>query len=81
MPGVFLTDIITSEVTRKRADRVGLKAISGPKILSNDHLIVNCMHVIELTAEDGREVTLLRIHLQLELGGTLLDNIEVENEA
>ena len=81
MPGVFLTDIITSEVSRQRADRVGLKAISGPKILSNDHLIVNCMHVIELTAEDGREVTLLRIHLQLELGGTLLDNIEVENEA
>ena len=58
---MLLTDTIASEIPWLRTDRVSLEAIAGPNVLSKDYLIVNRMHMIELTTEDSREVTLLRV--------------------
>ena len=81
MSDMLLTDTITSEISSRSTNRVSLETIAGPNILSKDQFIINCMHVIKLTTEDGREVTLLRLLLKLELAITLLYNIEVKNEA
>ena len=78
---MFLTDTVASEISSRSTNRVSFEPIAGPNILSKDQFIVNCMHVIELTTENGREVTLWRLQLKLELAITLLYNIEVKNEA
>ena len=61
MSDMLLTDTIASEIPWLRTDRVSLEAIAWPNVLSKDYLIVNRMHMIELTAEDSRKVTLLRV--------------------
>ena len=63
---MLLTDTVASEIPWLRTDRVSLEAIAGPNVLSKDYLIVNRMHMIELTAEDSREVTLLIFQLKHE---------------
>lgn len=63
---MLLTDTVASEIPWLRTDRVSLEAIAGPNVLSKDYLIVNRMHMIELTAEDRREVTLLIFQLKHE---------------
>ena len=77
---MFLADTVASEILRRSTDRISLEAIAGPNILSKDHLIINRMHMIELTTEDSWEVALLRLELKLELA-ILLNDIEVKNEA
>ena len=72
MSDMLLTDTITSEISSRSTNRVSLETIAGPNILSKDQFIINCMHVIKLTTEDGREVTLLRLRFKLERAITLL---------
>ena len=69
---MFLADTVASEILRRSTDRVSLEAIAGPNILSKDQFIVNRMHVIELTTEDSREVTLLRFQPKHERAVILL---------
>ena len=69
---MLLTDTVASEIPWLRTDRVSLEAIAGPNVLSKDYLIVNRMHMIELTAEDRREVTLLIFQLKHERAVILL---------
>ena len=77
---MLLTDTVSPEFSRPCTDRVGLEAIAGPNILSKNYLVISCMHMIELTAEDSREVTLLRLQLK-HVQAIMLNDIEVENEA
>ena len=72
MSDMLLTDTVASEIPWLCTDRVSLEAIAGPNVLSKDYLIVNCMHMIELTTEDSREVTLLRFQPKHERAVILL---------
>ena len=69
---MLLTDTVASEIPWLRTDRVSLEAIARPNVLSKDYLIVNRMHMIELTTEDSREVTLLRVQPKHERAVILL---------
>ena len=77
---MLLTYTVSPEFSRPCTDRVSLEAITGPNILSKNYLVISSMHMIELTTEDSREVTLLRLQLKHVLA-IMLNDIEVENEA